>query len=121
MVPSSETPGRHDPYDADQTVSRPDTIVTQFLESRRRGERPTIERFVTGTAEPQRKPLLLALIQAELSDRKSNEPLTTVEQYLERFPELGSVQSAPLPLIVAEYASRSKSGPSPDLAEYAAR
>jgi formylglycine-generating enzyme required for sulfatase activity len=84
---------------------RLERVVAQFEDAWRRGERPTLDDYLTGSGN-DRRALLVELIHADLHYRlQAGEP-ARVEDYLSRYPELITDPGAVLDLIDAEYQLR---------------
>src|SRR5262245_6602496 len=67
-----------------------------------------------------RRPLLLAMIERDLSHHWDQGRHAAVESYLKDFPELGGPDELPIELIAAEYNVRRKHGAA-DLSDFAER
>jgi serine/threonine protein kinase/formylglycine-generating enzyme required for sulfatase activity len=77
--------------------------------------------FLPPPASPLRLPLLHELIGIDLNHRWQNRLPTLLEQYQERYPELGPTCSFPVILLVAEFHARHRHGDRPAPATYRAR
>ncbi|HEV3145831.1 MAG TPA: protein kinase [Gemmataceae bacterium] len=67
-----------------------------------------------------RQPLLVAMVQRDLTHHWQKGREITVEQYLQQFPELGGVDEIAIELIAAEYNARKEAGKA-ELSEFAER
>lgn len=68
-----------------------------------------------------RRPLLLAMIERDMAHHWQEGRSALVENYLQDYPELGSVDEIPIELIAAEYQLRQKHTSNADLSEFAER
>jgi formylglycine-generating enzyme required for sulfatase activity/serine/threonine protein kinase len=101
--------------------NRLEPILELFERALSRGERPALEAFVPALQPAPRRALLAELVHADLEFRlKAAEP-ARVEDYLTRYPELGSDPDVLLGLIRAEYQVRRQREPALGRAEYEAR
>jgi tetratricopeptide (TPR) repeat protein/tRNA A-37 threonylcarbamoyl transferase component Bud32 len=95
-------------------------ILERFEAAWQRGERPDIDSHLPPT-DAGRPLVLLELVHADLECRlKVGEP-ARVEDYLGRFPELGTSPETVLALLAAEYGLRCRREPDLVLAEYVGR
>src|SRR5262249_54040644 len=99
---------------------RRERILEAFETAWRRGERPTLNKFLTG-ATAERAALLRDLAQADLEWRLKSGDSARVEDYLLRFPELSAQPEAVRRLIAAEYAFRRQREPDLSLTHYQER
>jgi serine/threonine-protein kinase len=120
-----------------------DAVLDGFEEAWQGGSAPSLRQFLpAGLAATQRREALFELIKIDLDNRwrrsargraappvpvppqGSTRPLPErplVEDYLERFPELGSRDAPPLALVREEYWVRQCWGDRPEHAQYLAR
>jgi serine/threonine protein kinase/HEAT repeat protein len=70
---------------------------------------------------PLRRPALIEFIQIDLERRWRLGGRIRIEAYLDTYPELGTPDTVPLDLILAEYNARRLAGASADLAAFARR
>jgi serine/threonine protein kinase len=68
--------------------------------------------FLVGITGPARRALLTELAIADLDHRWARGERPTVEEYLLRFPELGTAEDVPVQMVVAEYRCRLRAGES---------
>jgi hypothetical protein len=73
--------------DSQGTQTWIDEVATRFDRAWRGGERPRIEDYLTGLAEPRRTKLLGELLRVELDYRRRAGESPTVAEYERRFPE----------------------------------
>src|SRR5438128_650383 len=71
---------------------------------------PQLSAYLPPTSEPRPATLLQELIAIDLKNRWQRGQPAYLEQYLERFPELGNRQSVPAQLIREEYRARQSFG-----------
>jgi hypothetical protein len=84
-----------------------ETLVRRFEAAWQRGERPDIDAALAGHTGGQRTAILVELVHAELELRLKAGEAARVEDYLERYPELGGQTAVVVDLIVAEHRQRS--------------
>jgi hypothetical protein len=84
---------------------RLETVVTQFEDAWRRGERPTLDDYLAA-ARDEHRALLVELAHADLHYRLLAGEPAQAEDYLGRYSELASDRPAVLDLVVAEYEGR---------------
>jgi serine/threonine protein kinase len=77
--------------------------------------------FLPSTGDPLRSLTLTELIKADLEIRWRRGQNGLLENYLEQFPELGTVHTLPAALIYEEYRARQRYGDKPALDSYQAR
>src|SRR6516225_435136 len=105
---------------ASEAWERREAVAQAFEDAWRTGHRPAIENYLPADPTDRRELLLeLALIEMELRIAEG-EP-ARAEDYLRRFPEIGSSARAAMELVLAEYNLRRRRGPGLDVHEYAAR
>ena len=75
---------------------RIDAVCDRFEVAWRAGESPRIEKYLADWAEPERTELLLELLGVELELRLEAGEDPTLQDYLVRFPELGTINGAVL-------------------------
>jgi len=94
----------------------------QFFEAlRREGNVPDFEPFLTGLPGPTRVAVLNELVIIDLLHRWERGERPIVENYIQRYPELGPIDQVPATLIYEEYRCRVKAGQTIDLSEYKRR
>jgi serine/threonine protein kinase/tetratricopeptide (TPR) repeat protein len=104
----------------DEEWSRREQVFRQFERAWLAGSRPVIDEFLP-TNPGERQAVLVELVHADLEYRlKVGEP-ARVEDYLARYPELGSDSEAELGLIEAELELRRRREPDFTLDEFLAR
>jgi len=106
---------------AEATVSSVEAIVARFESLWKSGRQPEIGALLPAAGEPHRRNVLGALIMADLRQRVRIGHAVRLEEYLERFPELGPVTELPWELIAAEWNARRDAGEDVRAAEYADR
>src|SRR5262249_43473681 len=89
---------------------RRERVLEAFETAWRRGERPALNKFLTG-ALANRGALLGDLAQADLEWRLKSGEAARVEDYLQRFPELAAQTEAVRRLIATEYGFRRQREP----------
>jgi serine/threonine protein kinase len=82
---------------------------------------PDLRQFLPAAANAVRLPILHELIKTELEIRWRRGLPTQLENYLDKFPELGPVQKLPAELICEEYRVRHRHGDKPSLQTYQQR
>lgn len=85
-----------------------------------------LDRFAAGMVIPDsvgtdRLPALVEMVKLDLSREWLEGRPVKLESYLESFPELGTVETVPAELILAEYEVRCRSGESVELAQFEQR
>jgi len=113
-------PGESAPGD-DETLTSVEAILSKYVAQWRSGPRPAIAAFLPSSDRAQRRALLEALLAADLTERLAAGETARIEDYLQRFPELGAAEDLPCELIVAEYRARRNRGEAAGLDEYAQR
>ena len=96
----------------------------EFEDAWRRGKEPAIAAFLPAHDPPLRESVLLELVIIDLDHRWRQAPTDQrwlIEDYLNRFPELGSADELPIELLAGEYWVRHCWGDRPAHSEYAAR
>ena len=73
------------------------------------------------TADPMRAIVLRSLIPLDLDSRWKRGHPARLEQYIVRYPELGSPADVPVSIVVAEYVARQQYGDRPTIDDYAER
>lgn len=91
--------------------------LTEFDQSWEEGRLPKLIRLLPPNGTTTRYPALLELIKIDLRRRWQNGIPVPVESYLRNYPELGSTDTAPVSLILAEYNARREFGTTPLPAE----
>ena len=74
--------------------------------------------FLGSTQEPLRTPLLYELVKIDLEAGWRRGDRLPLEDYLMRFPELGTIDTLPTHLIFEEYRTRTRFGDRPELTTY---
>jgi serine/threonine protein kinase/Flp pilus assembly protein TadD len=110
------------------------SLLDRFDTAWQEGKVPSLGAFLSGLPEGQpqaRRQLLTELVKIDLEYRwRRNDlpgesgslaPRPRLEDYLRRYPELGTLETLPLELVGEEYRARRGGGDRPTLAEYAAR
>ncbi len=69
-------------------ICRLNELCNQFEKGWQAGERPHIEDYISGFAEPLRTALLWELLALEIDYRRLHDDAPTLEKYLSRFPQL---------------------------------
>jgi hypothetical protein len=100
---------------------RLEPILERFEEAWQRGERPVLDEYLAAAVPAERRALLVELVHEDLHYRLTAGEAVRVENYLERYPELGSDPAVALDLIAAEYAVRRQREPGCIPAEYLQR
>jgi WD40 repeat protein/serine/threonine protein kinase len=85
------------------------------------GQLNTLIENLPAQGHPLRAAALHGLIKIDLALRWQRGDAAQVEEYLKRFPELGTVDTVPLSLVLAEYQARQRFGQPPSLNDFAAR
>src|SRR4051794_7853861 len=96
-------------------------LAERFGEAWRRSGSTDLAEFLPAADSALRKPALHRLIETEMELRYQRREQVFLEQYLERFPELGHARDLPAPLICAEYRLRLRYGAQPVLQGYGQR
>jgi tetratricopeptide (TPR) repeat protein/tRNA A-37 threonylcarbamoyl transferase component Bud32 len=99
---------------------RLESVLLRFEDAWRAGDRPDLADFLPADG-PERRALLVELVQEDLYYRLAAGEAGRVEDYLERYPELAHDAPALLDLLVAEYQLRRRREPDLLTAEYARR
>jgi HEAT repeat protein/predicted Ser/Thr protein kinase len=92
-----------------------------FERRRLSGEKGEPGQHLPAADHPERIPAVIALVRVELQIRLRNNEEARLEEYLGRFPELGTTESVAPELVLAEYEARRAAGKRVDLNEYASR
>lgn len=95
-------------------------LVQRFEEARRRGETPALEEYLPA-ADALRLVVLVELVHTDLEFRLQAGKALRVEEYLQRFPELGAVTATVVDLAAAEFALRRQREPNLTEEEYQQR
>lgn len=77
--------------------------------------------FLPAAKDPLRLPSLVELIKADLACRWDRGLPTSLETYIEKFPELGPIDKVPPQLIYEEYRVRARHGSPAPLSQYKSR
>jgi serine/threonine protein kinase len=80
-----------------------------------------MERFLPPQGTAMRRPALLALIKVDLAQRWQRGQRPLLDEYLQKYPELGSPLTVAPELILAEFQVRQQHGDQPALAAYRSR
>src|SRR5437762_10296464 len=99
----------------------PEGRLADFARSWHDGRLAECARELPPAGNPARLPALVALVKADLAARWQRGQQVLVERYLTAYPELGSAETAPADLVVAEYDARRAAGAAPDLADFTLR
>jgi serine/threonine protein kinase/formylglycine-generating enzyme required for sulfatase activity len=92
-------------------------FVKRFEDAWRNGPQPAIDAFLPA-AQPERHPVLVELVHADLEYRLlAGEPIR-VESYIERYPDIAADEEAIKELITAEYDLRRQTEPNLTPREY---
>jgi Protein kinase domain len=103
--------------DWDQLLS----VADRFEEAWKGAEAVDLTRFLPPPGTPLRAAVLQELIKTEMEVRCRRGLPVELEQYLERFPELGTLRALPARLIYEEYRVRMMFGDRPSLVLYRER
>jgi hypothetical protein len=98
-----------------------DEAVRLFAEAVRRSGEIEFDDYLPPTGDPVRLPVLLKLLDIDLTNRWENGKGILLEQYFEKFPEVRSDDPSLGPLILSEYRLRHRYGDRPTLAAYQTR
>jgi WD40 repeat protein/tetratricopeptide (TPR) repeat protein len=85
-------------------------VLERFEDAWRRGERPELEKYLTGDPE-ERGRLLVELVHEDLEYRLKAGEAARVEHYLRRYPNLADDSAAVLSLVAVEYEQRRRCEP----------
>lgn len=96
---------------------RREEIVERFEKQWRTAGKAEIADFLSGDHSDERQVLLSELVKVDLEYRWARGEEARIESYLARFPQLGSVDDAPLELLIEELNARSRCQRLPDSAE----
>ncbi len=113
--PNESSPG------GDKTFTSVEAVLARYAAEWRHGPPPDIDSFLPSSGRPHRLALLEKLVAADLAERLRAGETARLEDYLQRFPELGAADNLACELIVAEYHARRNQGESVGLDEYAQR
>ncbi|MCE9530770.1 MAG: hypothetical protein K8T89_06550, partial [Planctomycetes bacterium] len=80
-----------------------------------------LQRFLPPPDAPHRRVVLHELIKTELEIRYLQGQTRRLEEYIVRYPELGTAESLPINLLYEEYRVRRVHGDGPELEEYRTR
>ena len=98
------------------------TVVTaradQFRHALIKGGVTDWEPFLGGVTGPARLSLLVGLIVIDLGHRWNAGERPTVEDYVTRFPELGSAEPSLAALVIEEFRCRRRAGDRSDTTQY---
>ncbi len=97
-----------------------DDVVVRYETAWRRGERPPLEQGLPAAAGARRT-VLFELIRGELEVRLRAGEAARVEDYLQRFPEVGAAADEVLALLTHEHELRRRQEPHLGLEEYQRR
>ncbi len=106
---------------ADKTFTSVEAVVARYRSQWRHGPPPDLAAFLPPSDQADRRAVLEKLIAADLAERLHTGETARLEDYLRRFPELGTADDLPCELIVAEYHARRHQGEAAGLEEYARR
>ena len=118
--PNEPSPGSDKTGD-DKTFTSVEAVLARYVAAWRHGPPPDIGAFLPPSDRADRRDLLEKLIAADLAERLRSAEAARLEDYLQRFAELGAADGLPCELIVAEYHARRGQGEAVDLEEYARR
>ena len=96
---------------------RREEVVERFERQWRSAGAADIADFLPHDDADKRRALLIELVKVDLEYRWGRGEEVQIESYLSRFPQLGSVDDAPLELLVEELNARSRCQRLPDSAE----
>ncbi|MCA9187071.1 MAG: protein kinase [Pirellulaceae bacterium] len=122
--PQSEAPQQpreSQPTESQPTVSADDSVVVRFLRAARNRPELRIEQFTEPLPTHDETTNLIALVAAELTLRMERGESVRVEEYLQRFPQLGPRDKLPSLLIAKEIESRQRRGERVTQTEYVQR
>jgi serine/threonine protein kinase len=123
-VPYSECLSMSNPSDVKHDPAHAERLLKEFDQAWRAGTAPRIEDFLRRGGNANRKELLEELIAIDLGYRwrqANGSERLVVEDYLRRFPELGSQAQVSLDLIREEYWVRHRWGDKPSNDVYFSR
>jgi serine/threonine protein kinase len=106
---------------SDEEWQRLQEFVRRFDQACRHGDGVDLEKYLPAPEDSLRGQALEALIAVDLEACWRAGRGVRIEDYLPRFPELGTARTMPAALIVAEYRARSLHGDSPSLDVYQRR
>src|SRR5262245_33197689 len=96
-------------------LSEPDRLMLEawleeFDRSWEEGRLAKLVRMLPPPSTPTRFPALLELIKIDLKRRWQRGQPVNVESYLRSYPELGTIETVPLSLVLAEHNARKNTG-----------
>jgi hypothetical protein len=94
------------------------SVADRFEDAWKGAEAVDIARFLPAPGTPLRAAVLQELIKTDLEVRCRRGMVVALEEYVERFPELGSLRTLPAKLIYEEYRVRTLFGDRPPLNPY---
>jgi serine/threonine protein kinase len=100
---------------------RLESLAAHFEEAWQHGEPVDLANFLPAPGDALRPIVLHELIKTELEIRWRNGQGILLEDYLSRFPELGTPATVPAALIYEEYRARQLYGDRPSIADYERR
>lgn len=96
-------------------------LVRQLQDAWTKSADVDLRRFLPPTDDPLYRDALVALVKADLRIRWQRRRGKPLESYVERFPELGSVESLDTDMLLEEYRARAQYGEPPELNSYRER
>src|SRR5437867_1195427 len=96
-------------------------LATEFENALKTSASVNMEQFLPAAGEALRPNVLRELVKTELAFRWEHGRGLLLEQYLEKYPELGAVAELPPDLVYEEYYVRHRFGDRPGLATYQER
>src|SRR5436309_3371493 len=100
---------------------RVERLIAEFDRDWADGQFAAFVGRLPGAGHPLRASALLSLLRSELEHQWQNGGQATLETYLALCPDLDTVDTVPVSLILQEYRARLRFGALPDLDEYARR
>jgi serine/threonine protein kinase len=98
-----------------------DDVVRRYEQACRSGDGAELEQFLPPASDGRRLAALHELVKLDLEVQWRRGRQVRVEDYLPRFPELGTARTVPAELIVAEFRARTLYGDQPALDVYQRR
>lgn len=127
MAPNASGPESRTPAPADLGTLQPQqwaklqSLADQFETAWRSADTAQIESFLPPPGEPLRTAALHELVRTDLENRWKRRQEIALEEYLKKYPELGTPETLAPQLIFEEYRARQLHGDRPALETYRSR
>jgi serine/threonine protein kinase/tetratricopeptide (TPR) repeat protein len=96
-------------------------LADRFAAAWQHAETVDLASYLPPEGDPLRAAALVELLKTDLEMRWQRNQVVGLEEYVQRFPELGSAQTVPVQLIYEEFRVRHRFGDQPQLSSYKQR